>query len=162
VLFEESQPTSGGVTLFTAAVSLLALGGGGLLAARDGKLASALPGLALGGIVLVGVLVVLTRTRLETRVTTTGVTIALRPFKTVALAPGDIAGVSARQFGLFSGGIGYHVGLRSMALTARTGDGIVITRPDGRTLLVGTQRPDALLSALMQLQRAAPAAGAGR
>jgi hypothetical protein len=155
VLFEESQRTSSNVAAFVAAMVVIALVSTALAALRHGQLASAAPGLLLGALITGGVTLVVAATRLETRVTTESAVISYRPFKTLTLAPSDIGSVTVRTFGLFDGGIGYHVGFKSMALTAATGSGVQITRPDGRRILIGTRRPDALLSALMQLARGA-------
>ncbi len=155
VLFQETQRTSGSVGLFMGVAGAVIFGGAALANARLGKLQEAAPALLAGAVVFLGVNAQILYSRLETRVTTAGAVFAYRPWKTLTLAPEEIAGVGMRRFGLWDGGIGYHVGSRGVAITARTGDGVVITRPDGRTILVGTEHPDALYSALLQLQRAA-------
>ncbi len=155
VLFEERQrmsptTTASGLTL-TAAV----LGGAALLSARQGKLAEAGPVLLASALATAAIFAFIGSTSLVTRVTSEEAVVAFRPFKTLRLLPGDIGSVEMKSFGLFDGGVGYHIGGRSMALTAQTGTGVLITKPDGYRILVGTQHPDALLSALLRLQRAA-------
>ncbi len=136
-------------------LTLAILGGAAVIAARQGQLAQAAPGLLFGALVVVGVFTFVGMTTLVTRITLAEAVVSYRPFKTLRLRPDEIAGVGLKSFGLFDGGVGYHVGFRSMALTAQTGMGVLITRPDGYRILVGTQRPDALMSALLQLQRQA-------
>ena len=160
LLYVEEQRTSPGVELLTAAVGVLAIGGGAIAAAAKGQLASAAPGLVIGAAVIAGVTAMIHNTRLRTRVSTVEAVITYRPWATVRIPGAEIAAVAPRRFGLFSGGIGYHVGRGSVALTARTGDGVVVTRTDGRRVLIGTQHPDALYSALLRLQARARSAGA--
>lgn len=152
VLFEERQAMSPSATRIGVPLTLAVLGGAAVIAARQGQLAQAAPGLLFGALVVVGVFTFIGMTALVTRVTTAEAVVSYRPFKTLRLRPDEIAGVGLRSFGLFDGGIGYHVGFHSMALTARTGTGVLITKPDGYRILVGTQRPDALVSALLRLQ----------
>jgi len=155
VLFEERQRMSPTITFWGLAFTLLVLGGSALLVARQGKLAEAGPVLLASGLAVTAVFLFVGSTTLVTRVTLEQAVVAFRPFKTLTLLPGDIASVTMKTFGMFDGGVGYHIGFRSMALTASTGSGVLVTRPDGYRILIGTQRPDALMSALIQLQRAA-------
>ncbi len=158
VLFEEDQPTSRGVMGFVLALAALSIGAGAWGSSRQGKLGDAAPGLIVGALVAAAVTWIIGLTHLVTRVTTGEAVVRYGPFKTLRLRAGEIAAVVPRDVGLFSGGIGYHVGFRSLALTARTGSGVLVTKPDGYRILVGTEHPDALLSALLQLQRStAPA-----
>ena len=160
LLFEEEQRTSPGVELFTLGVGAVAIGGGALAAAAKGQLASAAPGLVLGAVVIAVVTAVIHASRVRTRVTATEAVIGYRPFAAVRIPGSDIAEVDVKRFGLFSGGIGYHIGPRSVAITARTGDGVLVTRADGRRVLIGTQHPDALYSALLRLQALGRSRGA--
>ncbi len=160
LLFVEEQRTSGGVELFTLAVGAVAIGGGAIAAAAKHQLASAAPGLVIGAAVIAGVTMAIHNTRLRTRVSTVEAVIAYRPWATVSIPGAEIAAVAPRRIGLFRGGIGYHVGRGAVALTARTGDGVLVTRTDGRRVLIGTQHPDALYSALLRLQAQARSAGA--
>ncbi len=159
MLFEETQRTSPGVELFTLGVGAVAIGGGALAAAAKGQLGSAAPGLILGGAVIAAVTAAIHGTRLHTRVTTVEAVVAYGPWGRVRIPGTDIARVEPRQIGLFSGGIGYHIGFRSVALTARTGDGVLVTRRDGRRVLIGTAHPDALYGALLRLQTLASSGG---
>ncbi len=155
ILFEERQRMSPTTTAVGLALTAAVLGGAVLIAGRTGRVGEATPPLLAAGAAVTGVFAFVGSTSLVTRVSTEEAVIAFRPFKTLRLLSGDIAAVERKSFGLFDGGIGYHVGIRSLALTARTGTGVLITRPDGYRILVGTQHPEALLSALLRLQRAA-------
>ncbi len=154
-LFEERQRMGPSAMRIAIPLMLVVLGGAAMIAAWQGQLAQAAPGLLFGALVVVGVFTFVGMTTLVTRITTAEAVVSYRPFKTLRLRPDEIGSVGLKSFGLFDGGIGYHVGFRSMALTAQTGMGVLITRPDGYRILVGTQRPDALMSALLQLQRQA-------
>jgi len=154
VLFEETQRLSGTVWV------LVMVGTAGMLAAIAALVHESAPlrpqafiGLGVAALVMGAVL----SSRVVTRVTTAGAEVRFAPFPfgTVRLAPGDIAEVAPRTFGLFDGGIGYHLGWKWVAITARTGTGVQVTRPDGKRILIGTQRQEALLSALRDLQRRA-------
>ncbi len=158
VLFEEVQQTSPTTSIFVLLAGGGAIVGAALFAASRGELPSAMPGLLMGAAIMAGVTLLIGSTRLRSRVTTNEATFAYGRFGSVRLLPGDIGSVEMTRFGLFSGGIGYHVGLKSVAITARTGDGVLIRRPDGRRVLVGTEHPEALYSALLRLQ-AAPRLG---
>ncbi len=163
MLFEERQRMSPTTTAAGLALTGAVLAGAALISARTGRLAEAAPPLLAAGGAVAGVFAFVGATSLVTRVSTEEAVIAFRPFKVLRLLPGDIASVDMKSFGLFDGGIGYHIGVRSMALTARTGSGVLITRPDGFRILVGTQHPDALFSALLRLQRSgATMTGAAR
>lgn len=152
-IFEETQTISPAITLMVGTIAAVALGSAYFGAMRDGSIARAAPGLLFGTVAACGGVALVALSRLITRVTPTEAVITYRPFKRVRLTAADIADVQPKTFGLLDGGIGFHIGFRSLALTAATGTGVVITRPDGRTILVGTQRPDALLAALAQLRR---------
>ncbi len=154
ILFEERQRMSPTTTGAGLALTAAVLGGAALFSARLGRLSEGAPALLAAGVAVTAVFAFIGSTSLVTHVTTEEAVVAFRPFKTLRLLPGDIASVEMRSFGLFDGGVGYHIGPRSMALTARTGTGVLITKPDGYRILVGTQHPDALLSALLRLQRA--------
>lgn len=155
-IFEETQTVSPAITLLVGTVAAFALGSAWFGTIRDGSIVRAAPGLLLGTLAAgVGVAFV-ALSRLITRVTPSEAVITYRPFKRIRLGAADIADVKPKTFGLLDGGIGFHIGFRSLALTATTGTGVVITRPDGRTILVGTQRPDALLAALAQLRASGP------
>ncbi len=157
ILFQEEQQTSPNVQLFTLVVGLGAIGGAALAATAKGALASAAPGLIFGTAVIAGVTLMINASRVRTWVTSEEAVITYRPWATVRIPGSDIGDIAVRRVGLFSGGIGYHVGLRSAAITARTGDGVLVTRTDGRRVLIGTEHPDALYSALVRLQtRARP------
>ncbi len=155
VLFEERQRMSPAITSWGLGLTLLVLGGAAMLVAREGRLAEAGPALLGSALFVSAIFALIGATSLVTRVTTEEAVVAFRPFKTLTLRPGDIASVTMKSFGLFDGGVGYHIGFKSLALTAATGSGVLITRPDGFRILLGTQRPDALRSALLQLQRSA-------
>jgi len=155
VLFDERQRLSPSVWRIGMPLTLAVLGGSAAIAARQGQLAQAVPGLAFGAVVVLGVFTFIGLTTLVTRITTAQAVVAFRPFKTLRLRPEEIGTVGTKSFGLFDGGIGYHISFRSMALTAQTGTGVLITKPDGYRILVGTQHPDALVSALLRLQRSA-------
>ena len=155
VLFEEVQQVGPATTLFTILAGGGALVGAALFAGSRGELPSALPGLAIGGVVIAGVSLAIAAVKLRSRVTPVEATFQFGRFGSVRLRAGDIASVEMRRFGLFSGGIGYHVGLKSVAITARTGDGVLVRRPDGSRVLVGSAHPEALYSALLRLQAAA-------
>lgn len=155
VLFEEVQRTTPTASfgIFIAGGTVIV--GSGLFAASRGELSSALPGLVFGAAVIAGVTFMISAIRMRSRVTTAEATFAYGRFGTVRLGAGDIASAEMVRFGMFSGGIGYHIGFGSTAITARTGDGVRIIRPDGRRVLVGTQQPEALYSALLRLQAGA-------
>lgn len=155
VLFEEVQQVSPATTVFTFLAGGGALVGGALFAAARGELHQALPGLAIGGVIIAAVGLLIAATRLRSRVTLREATFEFGRFGRVRLRASDVASVEMARFGLFSGGIGYHIGLKSVAITARTGDGVRIGRADGGRVLVGTQHPEALYSALLRLQSAA-------
>ncbi len=158
VLFEERQRMGPGTTKLGLGLTAAVLGGAALLVAHEGKLAEAGPVLLASALAVGGVFAFIGATSLVTTVTMEEAVVAFRPFKTLRLLPGDIAAVTMKTFGMFDGGVGYHVGFRSMALTATTGTGVLVTQPDGYRILIGTQRPDALMGALLQLQRAAAGA----
>lgn len=167
VLFEESQRTSPALIAFSATVTFFALGFALVGVVRSGQAAAAGTGLALGTLIALGAIVLAGWSRLDTRVTGSEAVAIYRPFpfSTIRLRGDEIAAVTPYEFGLLSmpGGIGYHIGFGWRAATARTGTGVLVTRTDGKRFLIGTQRPDALQSALMQLQRATRApAGTGR
>lgn len=153
VIFEETQTMSASLSAMVAAVAAVALGSAWFGVIREGTIARAAPGLLTGTVAAGGAVGLVAFSRLITKVTPSEAMITFWPFKRIRLSAEDIADAQPKTFGLFDGGIGFHIGWRSLALTATTGMGVVITRPDGRTILVGTQRPDALLAALAQLRR---------
>ncbi len=114
-----------------------------------------LVGLGAGALVLF----IAATSKLVTRVTTAGAEVRFPPFPwtTTRVRPADIAEVTTKRFGMFDwpGGVGYHMSFGGTAATARTGTGVLVRRKNGRFLLVGTERPEALRDALLQLQRAA-------
>ncbi len=155
VLFEETQRMgawfwlaigAGGIGMLIATGSLIRTGAPGRT--------PGLIGLGLGLIALIASVA----SRLITRVTAAGVSVRYPPFPIgFRLAPAEIADVALKQFGVFDwpGGLGYHISFGATAATARTGTGVLIRRRDGRQFLIGTQRPDALLAAVRQLQQQA-------
>lgn len=155
VLFEETQRMgpwfwlaigAGGIGMLIATGSLIRMGAPGRT-----------PGLIGLGVGLVALIASAT-SRLITRVTTAGVSVRYPPIPFgFRLAPEEIAEVAPKTFGVFDwpGGLGYHISFGATAATARTGTGVLIRRRDGRQFLIGTQRPDALLAAVRQLQQRA-------
>ncbi len=153
VLFEESQrlggwwwaALGGGVLGSAAAV-------GAMVRAHYPAAAPTLWGLGAGAIALF----LAASSKLKTRVTTAGAEVRFPPFPwtRIRLRPADVAEVTVKRFGIFDwpGGVGYHVSFGATSATARTGTGVLVRRPDGRLILIGTERPDALAAALRQLQ----------
>ncbi len=155
VLFEETQQTSPATSLFVLLAGGGAIVGAALFASSRGELTSALPGLVIGTVIIGGVTLMIGATRLRSRVTTAEATFVYGRFGSVRLLPDDVGTVEMTRFGMFNGGVGYHIAPKSVAITARTGDGVLVRRPDGRRVLIGTEHPEALYSALLRLQAAA-------
>ncbi len=101
------------------------------------------------GLVLLILLAVFT-TRMRTSVTAEGVTIRYGLLGTTRVPIGDIVRAEAivyRPIGDY-GGWGLRGFGRRRALNARGNRGVLLTRRDGSTLLVGSQEPRRLLAAL--------------
>ncbi len=153
VLFEETQRLGGwwwaglGGGVLGVAVAV-----GAMVRAHYPMAAPTLWGLGAGAIALF----VAASSKLVTRVTTAGAEVRFPPFPwtKIRLRPGDIAEVTTKRFGIFDwpGGVGYHVSFGATAATAHTGTGVLVRRTNGRLLLIGTERPDALAAALRQLE----------
>lgn len=114
--------------------------------------------LGAGGAALAAAVVLAARQ--VTRVSDAGVVVSLSPvpFTTIRIRADDIARASLYEYGLLSapGGIGWHMGPGWRAVTTTTGTGVLITRRNGGRVLIGTDRPDTLLSAIRNVGAPAP------
>ncbi|MFN2387352.1 MAG: hypothetical protein ABR576_13880 [Thermoanaerobaculia bacterium] len=100
----------------------------------------------LGAIVLVGVLLL----RLSTTVTRDTVTVQYGPLYTARIPISEIARADAIAYRPIRdyGGWGIRGTRRHRAVNARGDQGVLLTRKDGTTLLIGSGRPRELLEAL--------------
>jgi hypothetical protein len=100
----------------------------------------------LGAIVLVGVLLL----RLSTTVTRDAVTVQYGPLYTARVLISEIARAEAIAYRPIRdyGGWGIRGTRRNRALNARGNQGVLLTRKDGTTLLIGSGRPRELLEVL--------------
>ncbi|MDQ5857935.1 MAG: hypothetical protein M3542_06615 [Acidobacteriota bacterium] len=103
--------------------------------------------LMLGVVVLVGALLLM---RLTTTVTPDAISIKYGLLYRTRVPLSEVARAEAVEYAPIReyGGWGIRGSSRRRALNARGNRGVLLTRADGRTLLVGSQRPRELLDAL--------------
>jgi hypothetical protein len=96
-------------------------------------------------------------TRLETQVRPDGLFVRFFPFHIhfKKFGPGDIAEYYARQYNplLEYGGWGIRYGRGGRAYNAKGNKGVQLVFKDGNRLLIGSQKPDELLTALNSVLR---------
>ena len=145
VYFHEDQHFRGSMLWSISAILVaVAIGIGARLATREPV------GAAIAIAILVAVFVLFALARLETEVRADAIYVhfhGIWPTRRIALA--DITGYEAKRYTMWeSGGWGVHLTMSGMAYNVSGNDGVIFRLRNGRTVLVGTQRPQQLAAAI--------------
>jgi hypothetical protein len=128
-------------------------------------LVTALPTFGLGALVVGAVAVLVYRCRLTTEVNAEAIEVQFAPFhrSPKRIRFDEIDAVDTERVGLLSyGGLGIRLTGGAVAYLATTGDAVRLVRPNGREVVIGTDRLDALVDAIEAGRRTAGGERPGR